>query len=1809
MPAVAQPDDAPQDGFGIGQTIADRYRIISKLGAGGMGTAYRAWDERSGVPVVIKIPKRVFLEDPKFAERFHREIRLLQGLNHPHIVPIVDVGSHENLPYVAMRFLPGGSLSNRRLRDEKGKARPNPSGMLHFWLPAVADALDFVHSQGVVHRDVKPANIFFDAGWEAYLGDFGIAKVVEESDTFDKEHTLTATHMGIGTQGYMSPEQYTPKAVIDGRADQYALAVMVYELLTGVRPFTGATNNLIVEVLTHPVPPLQSLRQGLPDSLCNAVHRGLSKKPGERFPTCREFVAAVLRDVPRMEDEPSVARLLCPQCSNILKLPTTAAGQKGKCPKCQSRMKVAKDLGALWLLDEARRQKSAAAASDAGEPVPDSNSTVATPTYEELAAFKPIYSTTPIASAYPRQTQLSPHTIAVGVMAALLLAAMSWFGVSILNSGNSKPPTYQAQLASALKKLEGNPSDPAANEFVGRHWCLRKRDWAQGLPYLAKSDVFGLSTLAEQERELGTSRTDNAGDFIRIAAKWWRLASEKEIGPPETVSAIQEHAADLYRQNVKSLTADADVAMANLWLDRDGEFQKLVGNRRPSELQPPKPLPLTSSSPASLCGAFKQKDSGFVWKFFPDGTLVIEGWGVGIWERNPDGSFLVTRRLPTLPVEKDTFVGMDANANTLRRQGDGVLLEKQDGEFVLLQSWNLPMHFIECFDSSRMWIRTPPSRHAVLITRPGLAGGGQLSFESAAREGHFVHVRQEKGSPVFLQKNDGSNEMRTSATFTEQSGLVDKDARSYCITSQPSKYLRHAGFLMWASEETAEDLFTKDATFRVVPAEHIAEWGVYLSDLQELESKVTHFGFGKGTINGPSNPIQSIVDGHLSPHGLSMHPGDGPNDQCFVKYRLPKGTKRLTATVTLNKSGSFDHCGIGFEVIADGKSVWKSQCIDKNHKSEDCNVAIEDCRDLELRTYTVTAAFGGHAVWIEPRIYVDSDNPAKTPDKSSGLATSPPADAITSAETGHAYKAFKERLSWKDAKQRCEQLGGHLVTISSPGEQAFAVECLKKAGVNVDKQDYPAAWHERFWAGGTDENAEGKWRWIDGSDWTFSAWVLNQPDGDGNFLSICPHITGQWNDDQPLPPSIAGFICEWEQEKRVAVAGSNPARGPPMESALKWLIAHQSDDGSWSFDLKQCTGCNGQCSHSGSYPDRAGATAMALLACLSRGFTHREGPYKKEVEAGLDYLAKRATSENGVLYHEGTHSLFVQAMAALALSECYSMTKDAGLRQPAQLALSHIMAMQDPASGGWPFRPGQQCDTVATVLQLTALKSGNLAGLQVSPLAVKKAGEFLGLVRVGNGSAYGATTPQDATLRSSAAGLLGQIYLGAKPDNVKLRPWEEQLVKAGPIGDVLCVFLSRQVLHFVQDPMSENARPWWGRWQELIKTSMASSGHEQGSWCDGLNEGAVLDGGRLYCTSLVAMTHGVYYRHLPIHRKESFSASLLKEAAEISSGPVLPDPGTLIGFKESVGKTLLLKVSGAAAGSVWGRNPYTADSLVGRAAVHAGVLRPGEEGVVSVTVLPGQKTYLGSVANGVTTGRWGAYGLSYRIDDAVTASSLQGTVMLNGKPFLTKAEPVLSSLSYLDAEGKQAAVNGARFDYDEKTGRYRLAGLPDQEKFLMWLFFQRSAKDSLHLGGQFLFSAYLINLKGVTLDGRADFPLNVEQVVHLRRPLDNGRVLAANVCPKLKSPVTVEWDEVVGAEAYEVEVSTWWRPEHPPGERPMPVRQRTSETKLIFTLEATKPMEYYRVAIKAFAGGKQIGDLMVVDESSYGWWADFVVQP
>lgn len=276
----------------IGLSIGEgRYRIVRPLGAGGMGTVFRARDTRLQSDVVLKVPHPAFLAaDATFARRFQREIQSLVSLVHPHVARILDVGEHEGLPFLVMAYLGGGSLNDRRPRDEKGRFKTVKPETLSGWLMQVAEALDFIHAQGFIHRDIKPENILFDKHGNAYLSDFGIAKAVGEGTA--QETNLTGGG-AIGTPGYIAPEILLGQDY-DARSDQYALAVTVYELLAGRSPFRAPTPEALIAVqLTKKVPDLKTIRPHLPAELCAAVMRGLEREPEKRYPDCRSFAEAV----------------------------------------------------------------------------------------------------------------------------------------------------------------------------------------------------------------------------------------------------------------------------------------------------------------------------------------------------------------------------------------------------------------------------------------------------------------------------------------------------------------------------------------------------------------------------------------------------------------------------------------------------------------------------------------------------------------------------------------------------------------------------------------------------------------------------------------------------------------------------------------------------------------------------------------------------------------------------------------------------------------------------------------------------------------------------------------------------------------------------------------------------------------------------------------------------------------------------------------------------------------------------------------------------------------------------------------------------------------------------------------------------------------------------------------------------------------------------------------------------------------------------------------------------------------------------
>ena len=330
-----------------------RYRVDAQLGEGGMGTVFRAWDKNLSTEVVIKVPHAAMLQDAEFAARFAREISSLVKLSHPHIVKISDVGDHDRLPFAVMQFLPGGSLEDRQKTGPNREARSLPPDSLKAWLPSIAEALDFVHSQGYIHRDVKPANILFDAHGHAYLSDFGIAKSAVTGQAASTK-TLTGSGMVIGTPEYMAPELIMGQSC-DGRVDQYALAVTVFEMLAGRRPFEDSTSTaLYVQHATAEPPDLTTLSPDISPAIAAAIHRALFKSPEQRFASCRAFATVLLGTVETFTASQSEAvDTKCPVCQSSLKLADRMRGKQLRCAGCHSLLDVSDDLRLMPVLSSA----------------------------------------------------------------------------------------------------------------------------------------------------------------------------------------------------------------------------------------------------------------------------------------------------------------------------------------------------------------------------------------------------------------------------------------------------------------------------------------------------------------------------------------------------------------------------------------------------------------------------------------------------------------------------------------------------------------------------------------------------------------------------------------------------------------------------------------------------------------------------------------------------------------------------------------------------------------------------------------------------------------------------------------------------------------------------------------------------------------------------------------------------------------------------------------------------------------------------------------------------------------------------------------------------------------------------------------------------------------------------------------------------------------------------------------------------------------------------------------------------------------
>jgi eukaryotic-like serine/threonine-protein kinase len=271
---------APPKGFA--EALHDRYLLERELGRGGMATVYLARDLRHNRLVGLKVlrPELAVAVGP---DRFIREIRLTARLQHPHILPVFDSGEAHGRLWYSMPFVEGESLRARLNRE--GRLEVEDALKL---IREVADALHYAHGQGIVHRDIKPENILLSQG-HALVADFGIAQALEVG-TGTK---LTETGLALGTASYMSPEQASGGQV-DARSDLYSLGCVMYELLAGDPPYTGASiHAIIAKRFTEPVPAVQRLRPSVPPAVATAVERALALAPAERFPSVAAFSSAL----------------------------------------------------------------------------------------------------------------------------------------------------------------------------------------------------------------------------------------------------------------------------------------------------------------------------------------------------------------------------------------------------------------------------------------------------------------------------------------------------------------------------------------------------------------------------------------------------------------------------------------------------------------------------------------------------------------------------------------------------------------------------------------------------------------------------------------------------------------------------------------------------------------------------------------------------------------------------------------------------------------------------------------------------------------------------------------------------------------------------------------------------------------------------------------------------------------------------------------------------------------------------------------------------------------------------------------------------------------------------------------------------------------------------------------------------------------------------------------------------------------------------------------------------------------------------
>ena len=467
----------------MNDVLEGKWRLERKLGEGGMGTVYLAHDLQLDRKVAIKILASSLAGDSELVTRFEREARLTASLEHPNIVPVYAVGEMEGRPFIVMKKLEGRTLA-AYLREVGAL----PGDEVLSLMRQLCSGLDFIHARGFIHRDIKAGNIFIGPDGLATILDFGILRTSENAEA------LTRTGMVMGTPQYMSPEQALGAREIDHRADLYALAVLLFECLTGTLPFEAESELSLIQMQAHAPPPeVIDRAPWVPQSVAEVVKRALAKRPEERYASAGELLVAL--------EDAYDGRVPAPAADSdhLSPVPAPSSGSAPGLTQLSVKRHGAETPGSMPAASVADRAASGRPRAGAG-----SNSVKTAEASSKATAVTDGEESSPISELETfAPKRRAPKILAAVGLAALVLAAYAVLGRS---RSRSSPPSETA-VAGQTKPGSNAGASPS---FDGGLNLQEGLDLREEQTAEAASDAGG--TLASARAEVGTGNGEDASD-------------------------------------------------------------------------------------------------------------------------------------------------------------------------------------------------------------------------------------------------------------------------------------------------------------------------------------------------------------------------------------------------------------------------------------------------------------------------------------------------------------------------------------------------------------------------------------------------------------------------------------------------------------------------------------------------------------------------------------------------------------------------------------------------------------------------------------------------------------------------------------------------------------------------------------------------------------------------------------------------------------------------------------------------------------------------------------------------------------------------------------------------------------------------------------------------------------------------------------------------------------------------------------------------------------------------------------------------